>query len=120
MSDELKTIKELSRELFNELYDPDIVKHLLSKPSILEELSMGKEPKDAPIFEAKGREVKEVHFGQAIQIGTTAISNINVAHTAHAAKLESKIIYSDLGVEFRFDGKDCLVPISVIKLVIFA
>lgn len=95
----------------------------------IKELSMAKEVKekeyindlDKPlIVGAKHKECKEVHFGQAIQIGTTAISNINTGHEMHKTKLQSPVQYVGHGVEFKFDGKECLVPMSVIKLIIFA
>lgn len=89
------------------------------------ELSMAKEVKEAPIFEATGRKCSEIHFGQAVQIGINAISNINTAHLAHSSKLKSDLIYVGHGVEFKFEASpnkvvDCLVPMSVIKLIIFA
>lgn len=84
---------------------------------------MAKEAKEKE--ELSGRECAEVHFGQAIQIGINAISNINVAHVAHSSKLKSKLVYVGHGVEFKFEASpnkvvECLVPMSVIKLIIFA
>jgi hypothetical protein len=70
--------------------------------------------------EPVGRECAEVQLGQSIQIGPVPITHINAHHEPIARRLQSKLILTENGVEFMFDGKECLVPTGVIKLIVFA
>lgn len=91
---------------------------LCAKKGLL--MAKAKAEEQEQVLSGEERECAEVQLGQSVQIGHTAITHLNANHAPQKAKLQSKIVYNGEDVVFKFDGKDCLIPKSVIKLIIFA